>query len=103
MNTATFIRKLPSYEWRGDARLYKLDPPIKHTFNGADDCITPCVFDYVAVSAARTYSGPETYIFPATKAGKVVSLLQLPGSFTGSLDHTQALRNAGYSITEEAN
>jgi len=85
---ATFIRQLEG--WRSDARLYHLDPAI--SFETIDDMGKT---DYVIVSAARMM-GPETYIFPARKDGTAINMLELSGSFRGSLDHAQALLNAGY-------
>lgn len=86
---ATLIENLTG--WKGDARLYRVDPPIQ--FNG--DRKTK----YVVVSAATVmFSGPETYIFPASREGKVLDWLELHGSFRGALDHTRALEGAGYSI-----
>lgn len=50
---------------------------------------------YVIVSAAwSTFSGPETYIFPADGEGNVLSWSELEGSYRGGLDHDVAL--AGY-------
>jgi hypothetical protein len=55
--------------------------------------------EYVVVSAVvATFSGPETYIFPADKDSKVLNWLELNGSFRGALDHAEALKGAGYTI-----
>lgn len=84
MNKATFIEKLSGF--KGDARLYRLDPALGG-------------YEYVVVSAVVSlYSGPETYIFGANAAGKVLDWEDLPGSFRGSLDHVQALECAGYEV-----
>lgn len=86
---ATLIESLAG--WNGDARLYRVDPPM----NYEDGRQT----NYVVVSATRvTFSGPETYIFPADSRGKALSWLELPGSFRGALDHARALEGAGYDI-----
>lgn len=80
---------------RGDARLYKLMPPLVTA--KYDDVVE--TYEFVVVSAADVpYSGPETYIFPADEQGHVTDWLELDGSFRGSLDHAEALRNAGYEI-----
>jgi hypothetical protein len=72
--------------WRGEARLYQLDPPL----NG---------HKYVVVSATVVdYSGAETYIFGADRDGRVTDWGELPGSFQGGTDHEGALRNVGYEV-----
>ncbi|HEY6117458.1 MAG TPA: hypothetical protein VI172_16010 [Candidatus Dormibacteraeota bacterium] len=82
--TATFIKHIQG--WRGDARLYRLSPPHEAS-------------PHVIVSATEVpYLGPETYIFPATDEGSIVSWSEMEGSYRGGLDHAQALRNAGYEI-----
>lgn len=86
---ATLIEK--PFGWGGDARLYKVDPPMTYE-DGRQT-------KYVVVSAVNVpFSGPETYIFPADSHGKALSWLELPGSFRGALDHTRALEGAGYDI-----
>jgi len=81
---AKLIKKIEG--WTGDASLYHLDPPLGE-------------HEYVIVSATiAPYSGPETYIFPATKDGEVIDYGELEGSFRGSLNHKTALKNAGYSL-----
>lgn len=89
---ATLIENLAG--WRGDARLYRVDPPMTYD----DDKKT----NYVVVSAAVViFSGPETYIFPATRLGEILDWLELPGSFRGGLDHARALEVAGYSLSTQ--
>jgi hypothetical protein len=96
-NTAKFITTLP--DWRGDARVYELDPPLSDRQRD-DDPGRKWV--YVVVSAVVAWcSGPETYIFPARKDGDIfttVDMLELDGSFQGALDHERALNNAGYEV-----
>ncbi len=66
--------------------LYRLEPPLDSN-------------SYVIVSGANVvFSGPETYIFPATPEGEFVSMGELDGSYRGGLDHYQALAGAGYSL-----
>ena len=72
--------------FRGDARLYRLTPPLDGD-------------EYVIVSAADTLDGPETYIFAADALASVIDWRELDGSYKGGLDHAQALRNAGYEVT----
>ena len=83
---ATFVRDLTG--WRGDVKLYRLDPPYAY----ADAYPEPLTVTHVAVSAASVpYSGPETYVFAADEQGEVVDWCELPGSFRGGLDHQRAL------------
>lgn len=83
-NTAQLVRKLTGFT--GSAALYKLDPPVPSG-------------EYVVVSASTVpYSGPETYIFPATADGEISDWGELDGSFKGALDHAEALEGAGYRI-----
>lgn len=95
MNTATKIRKMA--DWRGDAALYRVDPPMA----GAE---------YVVVSAIDTglrFPDPitpramqiETYIFAADETGEPSDYQELPGSLKGTLDHADALRAAGYEVS----
>jgi hypothetical protein len=100
--TYKFIRFLSGSEWRGDARLYKVTPAIRVP---QDKTLGTKAFKtgYLIVSAvAMFYSGPETYIFPASEDGEVLDWGELDGSFRGGLDHTRALAAAGYAPAEEA-
>ena len=103
-NKAILIKKLDGFT--GDARLYRLDPPlIMKDYDGnviLDKKGNATAHQYVVVSATDAmFSGPETFIFPANKTGNITSWSELNGSFKGDLDHEEALRNAGYSIVEE--
>lgn len=85
-------------DMRGEAYAYELDPPIK---DEPWDDSEPQEYKYVVVSAVRVLGVPETYIFPARKAGDVVVIAdysELPGSYRGGLDHNEALRGAGYAV-----
>ncbi len=87
--TATLVRQLDG--WNGDARLYKLSAPVQPY---AD--VGPT--DHVIVSASDVpFSGPETFIFPADAEGNVINWGEMPGSFRGSLDHAEAIRQAGWA------
>lgn len=92
MSTATYIK--PVSNMRGDARLYRVDPPLDGN-------------EYIAVSAVdmaaqfpginfQSWEATETYIFPASEDGEVTAWGELPGSMKGTLDHAEALRDAGY-------
>lgn len=73
---------------QGNARLYRLSAPHR-AYDGKE-------YEYVIVSAAAF--AYETYIFPANKAGEVVSWLEMPGSEQGTQSHERVLRNAGYEV-----
>lgn len=79
------IRSIPGFT--GEAWLYELTPPFgPHQF--------------VISSAANVlFSGPETYVFPASEAGEVTSWSELEGSFRGGLNCDQAIRNMGYEVS----
>ncbi len=101
MGIATMVRKLDGF--RGDARLYKLDPPIEFERYEANDqdeySEVKHASEFVIVSALiAPYSGAETYIFPGDASGEIVDWGELSGSFRGALDHEQALNRAGYQI-----
>lgn len=81
---ATFLRSLS--DWKGDARLYRLEPPAH---DGTE---------YVIASAVRVLGEPETYTFQATAGGEVTCWLEWDGSFKGELNHEQALARAGYAV-----
>jgi hypothetical protein len=95
--TATPIRRLSG--WQGKATLYKLSEQLEGN-------------TYVIVSAVdlsdryRRYPDDathgsmliETYIFAATEDGEVADWMELPGSMKGTLDHAEALRDAGYEV-----
>lgn len=82
-NTATLLNaKLEGFN--GHAALYECAPPLEgHKY-------------VVASAVVTTYSGPETYLFPANGQGKITNWSELSGSYRGGLDHAQAFENAGY-------
>lgn len=95
--TAKIIQSnLPDF--RGKAHLYELSEPVEFDYDFETDT-NKQETNYVIVSATTVlYSGPETYIFPASKEGNILSWQELSGSFRGALDHAQALQNAGYQV-----
>ena len=94
--TATFVRNIIG--WRGDAKLYRVAPPVSYGYDSDADGAEGTT-DHVIVSAARVpFSGPETYIFAADAAGKVINWAEMPGSFRGDLDHEAALKGAGWVV-----
>lgn len=95
VSTATFVKDLEG--WRGDASLFRLNPPLSD--EPYDEDVIPTHYEYVIVSGVDAlFTGPETYIFPADSNGDAVSMLELPGSFRGAIDQEQALHGAGYEI-----
>ena len=75
-------------ETQGKACLYRLSEPLLG-------------YEYVVVSAVKNYlteSDGETFIFGSDMSGKIKSFLELPGSYTGGMDHQKALNGAGYEI-----
>ena len=91
MKKATYVSTMT--DWRGDACVYRVEPPMS---NG-DDGTT----DYVVVSAADVpYSGPETYIFASDERGRVTSWLELDGSTRGVVSHATVLKDAGYTVDD---
>lgn len=99
---ATYIKD--QNDFQGDARLYRVDPPMKgERFDDDTDKYETATHVYVIVSAVVAFGqGPETYIFPADAEGKVTNWGELDGSFKGGLDHARALQYAGYTIAEPA-
>jgi hypothetical protein len=92
MKRAMFIKKVKL--GKSDALLYKLSDPIKF-MNEGKEC---GVFD-VVVSAVTNHVGTkQAFIFPSDKDGNVISMMELPGSQKGTLDHEAALEAAGYEV-----
>ena len=87
--TAKHIKDIKS-DGPASQALYKLDPPLED-YDGKPR-------EFVVVSAVTTYSGPETYLFPANESGKIVDWGEMGGSYRGGLSHQQALENAGYTM-----
>lgn len=95
MKTATFVRACPGF--RGDARLYRLSEPMEwEDYEGKREC------ECVIVSGVDAFGcGLETYIFPAREdSDEPLSWAELPGSFRGGIDHAEALRAAGYEVSD---
>ena len=98
ITTATFIRRLDG--WCGDARRYRLSQPTTYYRESGKAAST----NYVIVSAielpsaAGNYGGCETYIFPASEAGEVLSWGELKGSTKGTIFHEVAIEEAGWVL-----
>ena len=94
--TATFVKVLSG--WKGYAQLFRLSTLTDY---GEDlDTGAPTGrTDYVIVSAAVVpILGPQTHIFAANAEGECLDWNPIKGSFTGALDHTRAIREAGWVL-----
>ena len=84
MGKATLINS--DLDWEGEARLYRLDPPLAY-YSGEDGTLTT---DYVTVCGyvdRRTgHHGTQTFILPTDAEGKVIDWRKVDGSFTGTAD-----------------
>jgi len=88
-HTSTFVRKLEG--WKGDAALYKVEPPVRYSNYDDDEHET----DYViASSVIALYTGPETLVFPADQDGEAINMLEIGGG-RGPLNHQWALSTLG--------
>lgn len=95
MKTATFVRVLKT--WRGDARLYRVEPPMPWSEGSEKGGVT----FYIAVSVAVVSpTGRETYVFPMDSSGEPLSWQELPGSCRGEVSHVEMLRYLGYAAEE---
>lgn len=91
MTTAKFLRKADGF--RGDARLYELNPPV--VWPGFPEH----ELTHVIVSGVDVLGMDETYIFPANER-EILSWVELPGSIRGAIDHRRALEGAGWTVDE---
>lgn len=85
MNKATLVKD-GCVGFTGNAALYRMEPKLQG-------------HRYVIVSATDYLDGEaETYIFPASRYGKVTEWGELAGSHKGTFSHKKALELAGYEI-----
>ena len=77
--------------------LYELSEPAK--YKGDDE--KPITTSYVLVSTIAFYPGPETYIFPCDKDGRIRDPIHIRGSYRGGTSHKQALAGLGYELEVE--
>lgn len=102
MTTATLVRTMEGM--RGDARIYRLEPPYKYTRWGEEE---EREAEFVAVSAVDLptlglpgYRTSETMIFPSD--GEDVTdfgeLVMIPHK-----DHDEALAKLGYVVATPSN
>jgi hypothetical protein len=90
--TATFVKKLDN--WRGNAALYQLAPPIEQT-TYEDGVEKTTKYGHIVVSGVNHAFAHETMGFPCDSEGNVVNMLDLFCT-KGTTDHRVALANAGY-------
>jgi hypothetical protein len=83
--TASRIRDISGL---GTKILWELCPPL----DGSAYVITSAV--------VVPFTGPETYVFPATPTGEIVSWEELKGSYRGGLSAEEAIIGAGYKPVE---
>lgn len=90
VKTAKYLRSLEGWP---DARVYELSEP----YPGTDTNLV------VVGTTDDMFSGPETYVFPATveslEKNTVSDWGELEGTFRGGRDHARAL--AGFTVLGE--
>lgn len=96
MKQAIFVKKAEGF--RGNAALYKLNPPLQDV-DPLDNVVSTVEFVIVSTSS---FFGVETYIFPASENGEVLDWLELEGSERGVDSHARVLDNIGYEIVRAA-
>ena len=96
MPEATLVRKLK--KWRGDARLYKIDPPFETNFHPWNDTSNGNMpFEYIIISSVSGYGARNyTEVFGTTKSANVEVLDKLY-TYTEK-DHEKVLRKMGYDL-----
>ena len=98
MITLTYLRTLDGFT--GEARLYRVTGDPGELVRYQDENDEACVTAYVIVSATTVAGTPETYIYPSSNDGQILSWTELAGSFKGALDHDQAIAGAGWALSE---
>lgn len=90
---AEFVKDLRTSKTGATRKLWKVDPPVKYGYDGRGGDA-----EYVVTSAvSATFTGAETYIFPADEKGEVVDWGELDGSYRGGFDHEKAI--AGFEAS----
>lgn len=96
---AILIRKLK--KWRGNACLYRLNPPFEsdHNFRPWNSTEEEEVYEYIIVSSvqAKHFYKSETMIFASTKSGKAPD--DAHAFRTSKLkNHEKVLEQIGYTL-----
>lgn len=117
--TATLVRRMDPAKWRGDTRLYRLDPPL---FGDVHNAVVT-VMEESPISEVKAFigamlgvdvskdGGPETMLIPTDEDGddysaEAVALNQehatqlLTLVTTKTTDHDKYLAGVGYQVTE---
>ena len=95
---AVEIRKLK--KWRGDARLYRLNPPIESTFDpwfreGTDEAD---ITEYIVISSVSSgWYRSETMVFASTKSGKASDDTHAL-FMSNEKNHEKVLKKMGYIL-----
>ena len=85
---AEFIKNIKHENGLGtlvNQKLFKLNTPLDG-------------YTFVVTSGAYVFGIPETYIFGTDENGKIANWGELTGSFRGSINHSKAIKDAGYKI-----
>lgn len=84
-------------EWISDAVLYQLSEPVE--WEGVENSgKTRWV---IASAVIAPLSGAEVYLFPSNPNGEPLSMLEMPGSLRGTLQHEKALLSAGWEVAND--
>lgn len=98
MKTARFIGQLPDTALGAIQELWQVSPPVRSwNYLGM-----PTEADYLVVSAVDPSGwlpgeSPEVVIFPSDSEGTILDMGGV-GSFSGTVDHQQALLDSGYTV-----
>jgi len=84
-NTAIFIKDMATPT--AAQKLYRMSPP----HHG---------HEHVVSSAVIVFGHPETYLFGSDADGTITHWGELDGSLKGTLDHEEAIREAGYVVVK---
>lgn len=84
--------------FNGSAKLWHLSEPVPYGWDYETEEPEGTTEFVVTSAVVAMFSGPETYIFPASSTGEVVSWGEMDGSYRGGLDHEQAIEGAGWVV-----
>lgn len=91
MGTATKVRDVTGF--RGEAALYRLDPPLE---DGTDLVVASAVDLNFGGFTPTDYRHSETMVFPAGEDGKVTDWGEV--GFVAYKSHADALQDMGYDV-----
>lgn len=100
-NTATQQEVEELDEWKGDARLYELSPPLNDITHVVISAVDVSKINDPFFQSINTMTGggtaEETLAFPCKANAKDIDMVELDGSITDGLDHERVLKNLGYA------